>query len=380
MLRSYLSASKVSGRPLPNLLLEALILRLTGLKLGLSEYIDFQLYKDDISFAQKKKFAGQRAQAIIEDILIDDYSKILSLDKVSMYGLLQGLNIPTPKIKATYRTLRPSCITQIHSQQEMAEFLSDPTNLPCYVKRAFGAYGRGNVLIEESDGNTVQLANGVKESVKAFCNNTDDGRTLGWIFQEPLTSHKDIEKLTGTTKVSGVRVHTFLSVNGVQVTRAMFKINQGKRDSDNFEHGASGNMLAAVDVDTGQITRAIAGTGLKQVSLTKHPETGQSLVGFILPYWQEIRRIVIDGQKAFPGFLCPGWDIAICNDGPKVLEVNAFGDIDLSQHAYRQPFVDEAFEALLAQRGLKNLLYSGNNDEVSPRNHRRGIRKHHWLW
>ena len=86
-------------------------------------------------------------------------------------------------------------------------------------------------------------------------------------------------------------------------------------------------------------------------------------------------------QFAFPGFICPGWDIAVCEDGPKILEVNYFGDIDLSQRAHRKGFVDDEFLALMRSRGLDGLLSRSTGERRrSPKNQRLGLRKHHWDW
>jgi len=153
------------------------------------------------------------------------------------------------------------------------------------------------------------------------------------------------------------------------------------KDSDNFEHGASGNLLGAVDVATGKVLRVIAGTGRKQTTNPGHPRTGRGIVGFQIPYWGDLLALVENAQKAFPGFICPGWDIALCEDGPKVLEVNFFGDIDLSQHAYRVGFLDETFLSLMRERHLDHLLSTGPRRSArSPVNHRLGIRQHHWPW
>jgi hypothetical protein len=79
--------------------------------------------------------------------------------------------------------------------------------------------------------------------------------------------------------------------------------------------------------------------------------------------------------------ICPGWDIAICEDGPRILEINAFGDIDLFQHAYRSGFIDDLFLNKMRDRGIEGLIYCRPSAEnQSPRNNRFGIRKHHWLW
>ena len=381
LLDTYRKASLLSGRPLLSLLVEATRLRVSRTKLGLSEYIDFQLYANDLSWAEKASFGGQRTQTAIEDILVDDYSRFLSLDKITMYALMSGLKLPAPKIKATYRSMRPSSIPQLQTPEDVAGFLADSGNVPLYLKRAFGSYGRGNLLITGFDGKNVILGNGNKESLADLCSSLDAGRSLGWVFQEPLSPHPEIFALTKSGKISGLRIHTFLAKDGVKVTRAIFKINAGLRDSDNFEHGASGNMLAAVDIETGRVFRAISGVGLRQTEIPRHPTTKADILGFKIPDWTEVIDLVTDAQKGFPGFICPGWDIALCPDGPKILEVNAFGDIDLSQHAYRTSFIDENFIHLLRQRSLDHLIYSPPKNYIrSQNNNRLGIRKHHWLW
>ncbi len=298
-----------------------------------------------------------------------------------MYALMSGLNLPVPKIKATYRSMRPSSILQLHTPEDIAKFFADSENFPIYIKRSFGSYGRGNLLVTGFDGNNVELGSGITESLNDLCASLDEGRTLGWIFQEPLLPHQDIFELTKSNKISGLRIHTFLTKKDVKVTKAIFKINAGLRDSDNFEHGASGNMLAAVDVNTGKIIRAISGVGLKQKIIPKHPLTNADLVGFKIPNWNEVVDLVIEAHKGFPGFICPGWDIALCPGGPKILEVNAFGDIDLSQHAYRTSFLDDNLISLLHSRGLDHLVYSPPKAYLrSTKNNRVGIKKHHWQW
>ena len=105
------------------------------------------------------------------------------------------------------------------------------------------------------------------------------------------------------------------------------------------------------------------------------------LVGFQVPYWNEIRSLVCDAHLVFPGYLCQGWDIAICEDGPKILEVNEVGDIDLSQHAYRRGFLDDDFLILMRGRGLERLLSrTAGHWQRGKKNGRLGKRKRHWPW
>ena len=381
LIENYKNAAITSNRSLLSLVAEAVRLRTSHTRLGFTEYIDFQLYKKDLTWAEKQEFAGQRTQSIIENILVDDLSMFLSLDKVTMYMLLSSFNIPIPSIKATYLSHRPASLQQLDSPDDLIGFLSEKSSLPIYIKRSFGSYGRGNVLVTGFDGRMIHLGNGKQEQISEFCKSLDGTRALGWILQEPLLPHPEIERLTGSKKISGIRVHTFLTETKSHIIKAILKINAGVRDSDNFEHGASGNMLAAVDVETGTVVRAIAGTGLGQKEMPIHPITGHNLIGFQVPHWEDIVRLANDAQMVFPGYLCPGWDIALCEDGPKVLEVNAFGDADLSQHAYRRGFLDGRFISLMRELSLDKLLtMPPKNNLKSKTNNRLGIRKHHWKW
>lgn len=381
LLQDYRLAARAANRPLLALLLEALKLRFSVTHLGLSEYLEFQLYRDDLSDEEKRSFGGYRLQSVLEEILVEDYSRFISVDKVTMYAVLGGHGFSIPEVRAVYGAIRPDSRLRLRNVEDLDRFLRTPGNLPVYVKPAFGAFGRGNMLLTAIAGDEVVLGDGTSISVPELAGTLDKGKSLGWVFQQPLVSHRAIRELTQSDKISGLRIHTFFAPDRVEVIRAVFKINVGTRDSDNFAHGRSGNMLAAVDIETGKVQRVVSGTGISQQIDPPHPRSGRSLVGFEIPYWSQTLEMVKEAQAAFHGYICPGWDIAICDDGPRILEVNAFGDIDLSQHACRSGFIDSRFMSLMRERGLEDLLYSGpGRTRKSPHNHRLGVRKHHWAW
>ncbi|MGZ8215746.1 sugar-transfer associated ATP-grasp domain-containing protein [Methylomagnum sp.] len=370
-----------SGRSPTALLMEMLKLRYSIGHIGISEYFDFSLYKNDLSLEDKKGFCGYRTQGILEDILIDERSAILSLDKITMYLLLQSHGFPIPALRAVYRSIKSSPrITAIACPEALATYLRQPQALPVYLKPAFGAYGRGNALVCSLDQEILTLGDGSKIPLDEFCNTFPTPREFGWILQEPLHAHPAIAARSGP-KISGIRLHTFLTPSGPKITRAMWKINVGDKDSDNFQHGASGNMLAAIDLATGTVTKVVSGIGIKQQLNPPHPLTGRELVGFQIPHWQATRDLVLSAATAFSGFICPGWDIAICEDGPRLLEINSFGDVDLSQHAYRQGFLDQEFLGFMRDADLYPLLFGDSKPcQRQANNGRFGRRKAHWPW
>ncbi len=380
MVSDFAEASKQSDRPISSLLLELIRLRYGLGRIGASEYLDFRLHMNDLTFEQKRAFGGYRAEAILEETLIDDYARFLSLDKITMYSLLEGYGLPIPKIRAVYGSKRPSSLFCLDSPQALAAYLATSSSLPVYLKPSFGSYGRGNALIVGFDQGRFVLGDGTTVAIHPFCQSLDERGGLGWLLQEPLVAHSSIAKLCGD-KISGVRVHTFMTYNGPSLTKVIWKINVGTEDSDNFRDGESGNLLAAVDIQTGEVIRVVSGMGLKQQVNAPHPKTGAHFVGFCIPYWDDIKSLVCEAHLAFPGFICPGWDIAVCDDGPKILEINFFGDIDLSQRAYHRGFIDEEFVALMRDRGLDHLLFGTSGPrQRSSKNGRLGRRKHHWKW
>jgi hypothetical protein len=379
---SLRSASKESGRSVPEILTEMLNLRRAVGRMGVTEYFDFRLFMNDLSLEEKQCFGGRRAQQVLDEILVDDFSEFLSLDKPTMYSLFRDANLPIPKVRALYATRRPSKAYRcLASADELAAYLKDSANVPVYIKRSCGSYGRGNTLIASVEGEDLVLGDGSRTKLQAFCESLDSRNGLGWILQEPLKADPQIAKLCGD-KISGVRVHTFATANGPQIHRAIWKINIGNKDSDNFQHGGSGNMLAQLDPDTGTALRVVAGMQFAQTVNPLHPVTQAPLQGFVVPHWNEIRELVLDAALTFPGFICPGWDVAVCADGPKLLEVNSFGDIDLSQHAFRRGFIDPQFIGFMRSRGLDAYLYGrpGKMTRSKITSRIGSPRELHWTW
>jgi hypothetical protein len=390
-------ASALTHRSVPSLAAEMMQLRFGRGRLGATEYLSFRLYEPERAGIDKKAFGGYRMMQVLVDILVDDRSSIVAQDKVCTYAVLTALGFPIPRIQAVYGSgRRVGAFRCIETQDELIAHLKAPGSVPAYLKPAWGSYGRGNTVVKGYREGALVLGDGSTVEATSFCRSLDSAsfsfssqtgaqgrderRPFGWILQEVLSAHRDIADVCGD-KISGVRVHTFLSPRGPRIHRAIWKINVGTKDSDNFHHGASGNMLAALNPEDGSAVRVVAGVGMDQKINPVHPRTGRELVGFRLPEWKRIREVVLDASSNFPGLLCQGWDVAVCDDGPRLLEVNPIGDLDLSQHSHARGFVDDQFLALMRERGLEDLLYGGNAIwRKSPRTGRWGRRKLHWAW
>lgn len=88
-------------------------------------------------------------------------------------------------------------------------------------------------------------------------------------------------------------------------------------------------------MDSGRVGEVLKSVGMNRAVAETHPDTGKRLTGVTLPNWQESVRLCSSAASALPEIRLQNWDVAMCPDGPMLIEVNAAGDVDISQFVYR---------------------------------------------
>ena len=54
----------------------------------------------------------------------------------------------------------------------------------------------------------------------------------------------------------------------------------------------------------------------------RHPVTGVCFENFSLPFWDEVEKLVLKAHAFIPSVISIGWDVAITEKGPVLLEGN----------------------------------------------------------
>jgi hypothetical protein len=144
----------------------------------------------------------------------------------------------------------------------------------------------------------------------------------GYVIQPMVRAHAQLRCVMPGPGLGTLRVVTFLQPDqSVHIALAVLKIPAPDAPCDDERLGA---QLVEVDLSTGYLLDAVGTTqdaGVTHV-VPVHVETGHRFFGTQLPYWEETRALVTRAARAFCMLPALGWDIAITDDGPLLLEAN----------------------------------------------------------
>ena len=174
------------------------------------------------------------------------------------------------------------------------------------------------------------------------------------IVQPRMLPHPDLAAMTAGA-LPTVRVLTCLNAVGEpEVIGAVLRTSLGKnRTVDNLHAGGIG---ASIDLDSGMLSRATnLGSDARLGWLSFHPDNGAPIEGRILPCWDEVKGRAVAAHRKFSDRVVIGWDIAVLEDGPIIIEGNGNPDLDIIQRFMRIGLREHRFAELLAhhldQRG-----------------------------
>lgn len=341
---NFLSAAKtvkdLTGKPITRQLLEAAALKLGKQRIGISEYFEYGLWEPKLSTQERTEFIGWRTSAALDKRYNTDHSRVLANDKLINYLILNAMGFPIPRPLATYSNEGRRIADEIllHTRDDVRRYL-ETAPYPLFVKPVSAGYGRGAAALAGFDGEHVRLTDGSVIEFEKFFAPFDFLPFQGMLFQSCLESHPTIRKLTGSSAICCIRMICIVGRRETLVHTAFFKVITGNNMLDNFSHGDYGNLLAAIDIERGIVTHAIRYMG-PQGAIDRHPDTGEPLIGFELPEWDEVVALVKEATRHFPGLGIQNWDIAVTPGGPVLIELNTESELAVPQAISHRGLMD----------------------------------------
>lgn len=136
------------------------------------------------------------------------------------------------------------------------------------------------------------------------------------LVEQCIKQHPDMNKLYNKS-VNTLRMFTFYKDGQAYFLQAILKVGNGGV-VDNF---SIGGMYTYVDDEGTVYAEAIDQMDNKYY---KHPISNETIVGFKVPMFKEAVGMVKEAAKVVPEMGYIGWDVAISEDGPVLVEGNCY--------------------------------------------------------
>lgn len=287
------------------------------------EYYEFEFDKRSKVFRQD--FLGLNEQRLYLDLLNPLKYFSLARNKFMAHKMLENTGIRTSELYCYYQpeasyAENPKCAGDLSA---VLRILKSKGVQSCVIKTTESSHGDNvwviqnidyqdnDAILKRFDGQELNLSSVLGEDALIF---------------ESLVRQTEQFAAFNASSVNTVRFMTALYPDGsAKVIATFIKIGRAGRCVDNA--GGGGNVDVCVDVATGEIRYAIQFDGWHHVQdIDAHPDSGNPLNGVVIENWESIKAEVIRFQQAFPYCKVAGWDIAITDAGPVVIEVNDFWD------------------------------------------------------
>lgn len=282
--------------------------------LALSDYLNYEIYRRNT--AERKQYVGVRLQNSFYEQVSPSAHKLRYTVK------------PTFMQEFRQYTKRDFVVPNGENYPDFLHYLENHTVFMAKPYDGLGGQGVEKMY-------TKDIAD-----PKAFFEHCTQNR----IFLEDLViQHEEMNRLCAAS-VNTMRIMTFNDHGNSRILWVGLRIGNGVNAVDNFH--AKG-MVCRVDIQSGRLI----GNAVDKdnVEFDRHPVTGVLFDGFQIPCFQEARDLVLQAALESDKILVVGWDVAISDHGPVIIEGNRRPGFDIVQvldNRGRKDMVDDVLTCL----------------------------------
>jgi hypothetical protein len=238
---------------------------------------------------------------------------------------------------------------KISTARQLRDFLTSQDVLPLFGKENRGICSFGAFLALDADENAMFLKGQGWLKYDAFMEQFV-GATP-YLLQRLEHNHGFFNRYTDN--LATVRVCILVGKDGVKIPFAILKLPSRDNVADSFWR--PGNLACKLDIQSGKILTVRSKDALGTTDHTVHPETGEALLGEIVPMWDRVLDLAHACAPIFEPVRYQSMDIAITQEGPVLIEVNTGGGFDLPQLAGGEGFLTDDVRDFFRNCGYKKL-------------------------
>lgn len=265
------------------------------------------------AIARVKQQAERQLHAQAENNL--DYNA-LTKDKFVTYSILSSAAMPCVPVTSiisqgmvyAYPCLEPDMLGSLWERSGVI-----------YIKNPALEFNAGVYRVEtdQADHSSMCEVNGQSWAPAQLHSTFGKGF---WIIQPEVKPHQAIRAINDTS-LNTLRIVTINTGQSIRLLPGYLSLATGKSHSDRW---GDGGIYIGVNYEQSRLHQT--GYGLdrkgKVITYAKHPDSGILFEGYSLPYITQAIEICLKAHKLFPYHYLIGWDLAICEDGPYILEAN----------------------------------------------------------
>ncbi len=263
---------------------------------GLSDYLNYKFYSR--SKKERKEYVGIKLQnTFYEKVSPSAYKKRYTLK-------------PTFLKEFSKYTKRDFFLPNESNEQEMINFLNNHKEFMCKPLDGLGGAGVTKIITKN-----------IKDYHEFYHKLLKDHLFL----EELVLQHKDLNELCDAS-VNTIRIMTYNDSGNPIILWAGLRIGNGINPVDNFH---AGGMGAEINLETGKLIGPALDKDLNE--FPKHPKSKIKIDGFKIPFFNEIKEMVLEASLESDKILLVGWDVAVTPSGPIIIEGNRRPGFDLVQ-------------------------------------------------
>lgn len=280
--------------------------------------LDVRDFRDKNDFIPQRQFIIKRNagnQKLITTISGDYNYIVLLRDKYVFSAYLSSTIGPQYVVESVGIIDKDLLYTKKSNCWQKSERITDMTGQWVF-KVIDGECGEGIYLVTIKDGKIIIDNEGML--FEEFSNSV-----LGnarWLIQPVIEQHPAL-KAFGTKSVNTIRIITIKGKSGgISVFNAFLRLGASK---DSFvDNRAIGGYGIGIDIDSGKLMKYGFQHDQFGVKTDKHPLSGILFEGYQIPFWKETIELIEKAHRQFYEIQSIGWDVAISENGPILLEGN----------------------------------------------------------
>ena len=257
---------------------------------------------------------------------------------------LRGLTKLIPKFLGI---IKPSEFNELYINKVLDTHKCDEI----IIKPIEGCHGQDVIKVVRSDNNILIHTNKTEVRLKDF------ELSEMSIAQEYVHQNSNIEQIYRSS-INTIRMHTLLTKsNDVLILGSYMRFGMGGNIVDNV---GAGGVMVGIKPESGKL----GDVGYDHIAekYFEHPDTKFRFSGFSVPYWEEIKKLAIHIQASTFFYKFLGMDIAVSQNGPVLIELNANPEMGFME-LFPPPLLKN--EKILKEFAEYDLLYNKAQIELS---------------